>query len=148
MPPSTPIIVEKHQGLVRGADVGPFEIGGSLVVTCKVFGGIINNALNIFRWFSSAKLYFSRFSSSIGDLVEGWERLRRHLWTGGEAEQWGEQQHGDWWWWWWWSWSNIHWHSYQQVTNTMRYDGLAREDLGAKFTCQVKCFVLRKVVGY
>ena len=25
-----------------------------------------------------------------------------------------------------------------QVTNTMRYDGLVREDLGAKFTCQVE----------
>ena len=41
VPPSTPIIVEKQQGVVRGADVGPFEIGGSLIVTCKVFGGII-----------------------------------------------------------------------------------------------------------
>ena len=39
VPPSTPIIVEKQQGVVRGADVGPFEIGGSLIVTCKVFGG-------------------------------------------------------------------------------------------------------------
>ena len=34
-----PVIVEKQQGLVYGADVGPFEIGGSLIVTCKVFGG-------------------------------------------------------------------------------------------------------------
>ena len=41
VPPSTPIIVEKQQGVVRGADVGPFEIGGSLIVTCKVFGGAI-----------------------------------------------------------------------------------------------------------
>ena len=39
VPPSTPVIVEKQQGLVYGADVGPFEIGGSLIVTCKVFGG-------------------------------------------------------------------------------------------------------------
>ena len=39
VPPSTPVIVEKQQGLVYGADVGPFEIGGSLTVTCKVFGG-------------------------------------------------------------------------------------------------------------
>ena len=39
VPPSTPVIVEKQQGLVYGADVGPFEIAGSLIVTCKVFGG-------------------------------------------------------------------------------------------------------------
>ena len=39
VPPSTPIIVEKQQGVVRGADVGPFEIGGSIIVTCTVFGG-------------------------------------------------------------------------------------------------------------
>ena len=52
VPPSTSIIVEKQQGVVRGADVGPFEIGGSLIVTCKVFGGAIRLLL---RWLYGTK---------------------------------------------------------------------------------------------
>jgi hypothetical protein len=37
------MIVEEQQGRVLGADVGPFEIGASLTVTCEVSGG--RNAL-------------------------------------------------------------------------------------------------------
>ena len=105
-------MVEKQQGVVRGADVGPFEIGGSLVVTCKVFGGILiclylkdgcdcgcggdfDDSLTltyftIYRYGSLIGLYqnwrpvgrdfispivCSRFPSTLGDLVEGRERL-------------------------------------------------------------------------
>ena len=61
VPPSTPIIVEKQQGVVRGADVGPFEIGGSLIATCKVFGGAI-------RWYCDKYGYGTAFSV-LGALV-------------------------------------------------------------------------------
>ena len=102
-------MVEKQQGVVRGADVGPFEIGGSLVVTCKVFGGILiylylkdgcdcgddfDDSLtltyfNICIWITIvlyqnwrpvgrdfiSPIVCSRFPSTLGDLVEGRERL-------------------------------------------------------------------------
>ena len=39
VPPQTPVILGPHQDVILGAEIGPYEIGESLSVTCEVAGG-------------------------------------------------------------------------------------------------------------